>query len=178
MVVATNKRFRNSRRRGSALVLVIATLVVLLGMGCLIVDFGYLTAVKSRVQSAADSASMAGVLCLRSEYDYPITGDINSMAIKFAELNQPSDAGVLLASDVEIGFWDAEAGAFIEGAFDANAVRVTLRRNNSQSNSVSLFFANVFGMQNCDVSVSATCTFEVTQDSEGNDEFSRPYIVR
>jgi Flp pilus assembly protein TadG len=155
-----------------------ATIVVLLGMGCLMVDFGYLTAIKSRVQSTADAASMAGALRLRSEYDDPIVSDINSMAIKYAEYNQPSNPGVLAPADVEIGAWDAEMGAFIKDAFDANAVRVTVRRNNQQSNSVSLFLANVFGKQNCDVSASAVCTFEVTQDAEGNFEMSRPYIVQ
>jgi hypothetical protein len=114
----------------------------------------------------------------RSEYDDPIVSDINSMAIKCAEYNQPSNPGVLAPADVEIGAWDAEMGAFIKDAFDANAVRVTVRRNNQQSNSVSLFLANVFGKQNCDVSASAVCTFEVTQDAEGNFEMSRPYIVQ
>ena len=154
-----------------------ATVIVLLGMGCLMVDFGYLTAVKSRVQSAADAASLAGALRLRSEYDHPFVSDINAMAIKYAELNQPSNTGVLLASDIEIGEWDAEAGAFYEGGFDANAVRVTVRRNNQQSASVALFIANVFGKQDCDVSATSTCTFQVTQDEDGNDEFSRPYLV-
>jgi Flp pilus assembly protein TadG len=142
------------------------------------VDFGYVTAVKSRVQSTADAASMAGALRLRSQYDYPIVSDINSMAIKYAEYNQPLTPGILAAADIEIGVWDAEANTFFVGGFDTNAVCVTVRRDNRQSSAVSLFIANVFGKQSCDVAASAVCTFEVTQAAEGNNEMSRPYIVQ
>jgi len=176
MVIARNIRHRNSRRRGSALAIVLATVVVLLGMVVAMVDVGYLAAVKSRVQSTADAASMAGVLRLRAEYEDPIVSDTNAMAIKFAELNEPSTIVILASSDIEIGLWDDASEAFIGGTDGANAVRVTVRRSSDQSHSVTLFLVNAFGRHLADLNVTSVCTFNVMQDEDGNDEMSQPYL--
>ncbi|HUG68359.1 MAG TPA: pilus assembly protein TadG-related protein [Pirellulaceae bacterium] len=174
----TLRSAHHRRRHGAALILVLAVLVVLLGMAVLMVDLGYLMAVKSRVQSAADGASMAGALRLRADYEDPKFGDLAAIAIKFAELNQPSIKGVLKKSDIEIGEWDSASRLFSPGASHTNAVRVTVRRNSSQSSSVTLFLGNTFGSKEADLNVVSVCAFEVYEDEDGNDEMTRPFLVQ
>lgn len=45
---------------GQAVVLVALMMTVLLGMGALVVDYGYMTVQKSQLQTAADAAALAG----------------------------------------------------------------------------------------------------------------------
>jgi hypothetical protein len=63
-------------------------------------------------------------------------------------------------SDVQVGNWDAGSAVFVPGLASFNAVRVTVRRADSNGNPVALFFASIFGITQTDVSASATATGE------------------
>ena len=168
---------RAASRRGAVLALMPAVLLMVIAIAAMMIDLGFITSVKSRVQSAADSASLAGALRLRQEYEGPQTSDIYKVAIQFAELNQPGIQGVLQNADIEVGEWDNTSRAFYPGADHTNAVRVTVRRKSGHSESIPTFFSHIFGIRESEVNVTSVSAFEVYEDDEGNDELTMPFIV-
>jgi hypothetical protein len=68
---------------GQAVVLVALMMTVLLGMGALVVDYGYMTVQKSQLQTAADAAALAGARSI-----YVKTSDqIKALAEQTAQAN-------------------------------------------------------------------------------------------
>ena len=61
------RRFRESEDKGAALALVGATLVVLMGMAAFGADLAWFYLNSSRIQRAADAASLGGVVWLPSD---------------------------------------------------------------------------------------------------------------
>lgn len=76
---------------GQALILVALMMVVLLGIGSLVIDFGYMSMQKSQLQTAADSAALAGA---RSIYE-KTTNEIKNIANATATANLEGPITVL-----------------------------------------------------------------------------------
>lgn len=68
---------------GQALILVALMMVVLLGMGALVVDYGYMAMQKSELQTAADSAALAGAKSLHDK----TTDEVKTLAQQVADAN-------------------------------------------------------------------------------------------
>ena len=83
-------------------------------------------------------------------------------AIEFVTRNMEiHDHGeVLSPADVVLGRWDTDARSFTPGAEPANAVQVTTRRDEVNSNPVGLFFARVLGVDEANLSARSLAAFE------------------
>src|SRR5262245_52833070 len=64
------RQFRNDRRRGAILPLMVICLIALFGMVALAIDLGVIALARNQCQNAADIAAMAGVRML--------TGDVSA----------------------------------------------------------------------------------------------------
>lgn len=142
---------RTRPRQGAMIPLVGILLVVLIGFTALAVDFAIIVEAQTQLQIAASSAAAGGVL------DLPDTSAATQSAIQLAESNMPSQihGQILVASDIEFGFWDSSARAFSPEVTPLNAVRVTTRRAESNGNPLAWNFARVFGLSSNDYSASA-----------------------
>ena len=137
-------------------------LTTLVGFMALAIDVGVMYNAKTEIQRAADSAALAAAAELG---DYA-TGDpmtrARTTAADFTNRNKVLNAGVALASsDVVFGqaHIDTATGKYLfaETTTLPNAVKVKVRRtNDSPSGPMSLFFAQVFGIQSANLSAQAT----------------------
>jgi hypothetical protein len=133
-------------RPGAALVLVTILLIVIVGMVAFAVDIGWILLVRNQLQTAADSAALAGASKLYDGIDEARAG-----AMLFGGQNNAGGSGAVTIADgdVAIGYWDAGTRTFTAGASPANAVKVTTRRT------ANLFFGGIFGMRQKDIEAEA-----------------------
>jgi len=82
----------------------------------------------------------------------------------FAKLNQPTHGNVLVDTDITMGRWSTTTGTFslLQGGERPNAVRVVTRRSENEDNAVPLFFGQVLGID--DVDVTATSIAKTGED--------------
>lgn len=145
---------------GAVILYVTAGLTVFVGFSALAIDGSYLYVMHNRMQSAADAAALAAASQL------PDVDDTRAAAIEYAQKNLPSgENGVVLTNgDVVLGTWDDDTRTFTAGVTPANAVQVTVRRADANTNSVQLFMASMFGDDSIDMSATATATFGTAGD--------------
>lgn len=129
--------------RGAALPLVAGMLVLLLGMAAFAVDLGWLYLNGGRLQRAADSAALAGVVFLPGD-----TGNVESSAIAGANSNG----------------WDVGTvnGAPLIGGGPDELEWVPLADNRLEINlkaEVRTFFLAVLGFNSFDISRTATAEY-------------------
>lgn len=141
------------RRRGAALVLVVLMLPIIVGMVAFAVDVGLMSLLRSQVQNAVDSATLAASLKLRE--DPEAIAEAQEIARQFVQLNRvgttitvPQDA-----IEVEIGRWDDETQTFVATTEDPNSVRVFARQDDEP-----FFFAQIFGHTTFGAPASAIAT--------------------
>lgn len=156
-------------RKGTIVVLTAVLLIPLLAMVAFCVDMGYCIKVTSELQTAADSAALAGA----SQLLTPQFGTINNAratsdaltaateASRFSQLN--SGGGVSLAlrdADVVIG---TKAGSTVtpwsSGRPYPDSVQIVVRRDGSANGMVPLYFARALGLQNWSGQMTATASF-------------------
>jgi Ca-activated chloride channel family protein len=156
MTTETSPQPFHERRqeRGSAMMMVIMMLPVLLGFAALTVDVGYIYLAQSQLQVAADAAALAGVSDLAAN-------DLSSArnnASAIAASNPVAGSNLTIGSDgsaVEVGRWDSDD--FVAGHSRPNALRVTLKRtSDSVDGPLPLFFGPVLGYESVDVQATAT----------------------
>jgi hypothetical protein len=163
------RKLRNNRS-GAVAVLALCLMIVMLGMIALAVDVGYIAYVDAELQRTADAAAIAAtwkLVDLRNStqaLDNCALGAVRSEAGRFAELNRVANAAIsLTAEDASVGelaypFSSGSAMTFAEpGRF--NAVKVRVRKTDSQNGPVSLFFARVLGITSCSMEREATAAF-------------------
>jgi hypothetical protein len=135
--------------RGAAILLVVASLVGLMGMAALAIDMGYLLWVRTKLQATADAASLAAAHDIPSEFDARETAR-DYVAYNLGDASTLSDEGVV------IGSWNSGDNTFTPQGSPTNAVQVTVGRTASGGNAVGLWFARVLGIQEADVTATAT----------------------
>ena len=165
-------------RRGSILILTVALVVLIVGMGAFAVDIGYISVVRSEIQRSADSAALAGADALM-DYDAlagapdpaEVMANSEAMVRHFAGLNLvggatptiPIGSTNSLNSDLVIGHVadsaHPETITFDDPA-SFNAVRVRLRRDDVANGPLGLFFAPVLGTDHANVTAEATAIFD------------------
>ncbi len=138
-------------QRGTTLPL--AGVMVLLGIGVasLAVDMGYLYTMRSKVQTTADAAALAGA------GQIPNIQNIREEAISLARQNLPEaeNGAVVTKDNVTHGNWNSSTRTYVQGSEPYNAVRVVAQRTAANDNAVGLFFARVFGFDEIDIEASA-----------------------
>ncbi len=142
---------RNARRRrGAILVLATMLMVVLVGMVAFGVDLGYVVLTRTELQTAADSAALAGAGAA-AEGKEAATQAIYQFASLHSAGGQP-----ITPDQVEIryGLWDKNSRTFIPSSMECSAVEVTLRTFDRP-----LFFGRVLGKQFFQSEAKAIATF-------------------
>jgi len=136
--------------------MVIIALTALLGMLALTADMATLHLARQQLQNAADVAALAGAAELRHSADAAV---VAAEAVAMANANVVLGQQVeLKPDDVQIGY-EANDGTWIAGwpEMGLPSVRVTARRTASSAGGpVKMTFARLFGIENVDVSASAT----------------------
>ncbi|MEP3479798.1 MAG: pilus assembly protein TadG-related protein [Fuerstiella sp.] len=140
---STCTAFRNESQRGGIIIIFAAILLVaVFAFVSFTVDIGYVTVVRSQLQSAADAAALG------SAQDIPVGQSLaRSSAKSLALLNEAGGKPVVLEDpDIELGFFDFNTKSFVVDPTQANAVRVTARADDQQ-----LFFAPIIGHDTIDI---------------------------
>ncbi len=126
-----------------------ALMLVAAGGAALAVDIGRAYAVKSDLQSAADSAALAAAIML------PDIAAAKKAAQRAVSRSLPALDLVLTGDDLEFGQWDAATRTLNESQ-GASAVRVTVQLAESRGNALDTIFAGVFGEATTDIASRAT----------------------
>ena len=156
-----------TRRRGVAVIYLIAGLGALLCISCFAVDYGRALVVKGELQLAADAASRHALAGLRQGVSVA-----QYRALDAADDNKADGTTVALdvTQDVEFGRWDKDARTFTEltgyARESANAVRVTARRTAARGNAVPLPFGSLLRRPSIDVQVTSVASYVRTLTSE------------
>ncbi len=124
--------------KGQVLVIAALALPVLLGVGALAVDVGYVYVARTAIQNAADSGARAGAAGLANGGQTQATLD----ATNFADLNI-AQSNFLSGATSTVSFPDADS------------VQVTINHP-----TLPLFFARVIGFNTTVVNAAATATLE------------------
>jgi len=129
------------REKGSALIILALSLLVLMGLAALAVDLGAVYAARTQLQAGADAAALAAVQELRN-------GQAYSTAAQYAGLNSVMNTPITLGeSDVITGYFDFSTGEFTPDGEPENAVKVSARRtDDSPDGPLELFFGRVIGL--------------------------------
>ncbi|GGA24659.1 hypothetical protein [Neptunicoccus cionae] len=118
---------------------------------------------KEHLTVTAEAASHAGLVALMNTGS---TGDARAAAIASVQQNYPSDVfGPVIAdstSDIVVANYNAEESSWSDSGM-ANAVGVTLRRDESTKNGVSTFLLNWVGLEEWTFSASAATAMAGTQ---------------
>ncbi|MFQ5889171.1 MAG: pilus assembly protein TadG-related protein [Gemmatimonadota bacterium] len=127
--------------RGVTLLIIAGSLVALLSIMALAVDYGMLTSARTEAQRVADLAAMAGAGTLIHTPD--AEDRARAAAIAFAQRNEVRRSSVsLLDADVDVFLAESK-------------VRVTVHRTRDRGNPLGTYFARVFGVNEVDISARA-----------------------
>ena len=145
---------------GAVIVIVTVVLAVLIGFAGIVIDLGHLFVVRSTLQNAADSASLAAAASLRYGPD-----EARNQAQLLAQYHAVDGTLItLVLADIELGTWDEGSKTFTVLAPDqeanADSVRVTSQRSSARNNPISLFFIRIFGHETSDVRAMAVAHYE------------------
>ncbi len=140
---------------GAVVVIVAVVLAVLIGFAGIVIDLGHLFVVRSTLQNAADSASLAAAASLSYGPD-----EARNQAQLFAQQHGVDGTPItLVQAEIDLGNWDEGSKTFSVLSPDqeasADSVRVTAQRSTVRNNAVSLFFMRIFGHETSDVRVMA-----------------------
>jgi Flp pilus assembly protein TadG len=150
-------------RRGSTLPVVSILLVVLVGMVAFAIDIGAVAHARTELQATADAGDLAGLAKL-----YSSSGATQDFTAAKAEVNKyvGGSAGnypgmVVADADIEFGYFTPTAALGTRFSTDltkrqANALRVTLRRDGSTNPRQQMFFAPTLGKAHNNVTARAT----------------------
>lgn len=148
----TGRSIVSRSRHGAIAVFAAVILVILLAFIAFAVDTGVVAVSRTQLQTAADAAAMAAAQSLGLA-----DSQVREAARRVARLNTTSSFTVR-DQDIEFGYWDASKRTFTPTAQQSNAVRVTVRRDQTSNGRTSLFFGRVLGMGQVDVRASAIAT--------------------
>jgi Flp pilus assembly protein TadG len=172
-------RNNQGKRRGGIVVLAAFLMAILVGMLAFAIDIGYMSTVKAELQNAADAAALAGAERIQSQfvqyyapgqtsqtsiYNYTTTNttDPNSpiaTAQRFAGYNKAGGVYLQLpASDVSFSYYDGTTFQAASTVLFPNTVTVTTRRDTTANNPLNLFFGNIFGVSNSNITATASAT--------------------
>ncbi len=156
-------------KRGSSTVMVALALMAMMGMGALAVDLGYVFSTKSEVQKAADAAALAAafrMVQLYNEQGGSVTLDeVTTVAIEAAgtwarqntSTGNPDVPLTVVDGDVVVGVWDPATKTFTAGGTmdQINAVKVIVRRDQTNNGPIQLMFGPVVGVNTVNVTAEA-----------------------
>src|SRR5688500_3533802 len=143
---------KRTRRWGSIAILSATLMAIMLGMVAFAVDVGYIAHARTELQRTADSVALAAAAQL------PNQGQAISTGIATASSNSSPISPTLDGNDFEFGWWDRDAATFttpVPVNRPDNAVRVTIKRTQSEGNPLNLFYGRVLGKNTTDITVTS-----------------------
>jgi len=171
------RRFQQAdrKRRGSAAVLGVALMIVMLGFLALGVDIGYLAVTKAEMKRAADAAALAAAADLKDDALPGQTIDLSNetlaarqRAVTYVAANPICNT----VAQVDLNLSNSTSGDVVVGYLpnetqttsnlnlalpnQFNAVQVTVHKNSTSNGEVPLFFARIFGLTGRPMVVSST----------------------
>lgn len=175
-LLARLRRPRTVSRKAAILVIFAVTLPVLLICCALATDVGVVMTTRSELQSAADSAALAAaarILEKRGEYvlanplddSIPMDGfhsDAQAAAAEFAGKHKAGGKVLSIRSSEDVNFFYVDPTTRVSSPASSeqlNSVVVTTRRDTLANAPLQLFFANVFGFKQMNVTAEARATF-------------------
>ena len=147
---------------GAAAILGLVLLLALAALMAIAIDFGYIHVAETELRRSADAAAMAGCWEVFAQQDKDeelnnaLPAFVVNAANSIAANNFVGEIAPLLApDDVELGKYDPVNGWGVCSFSHANAVRVTLRRDNGSNSELPLLFAAVTGRESQAMQVTA-----------------------
>ncbi|MCD6362330.1 MAG: VWA domain-containing protein [Armatimonadetes bacterium] len=132
------------------------SLLALMGMAALSIDFGKVYVADQQLQNVADAAALAAAAEARAG---PYDDDIKAAAVAVAHQNAVLGNDVdLSADDVEIGFIDPDTNEFALGwsRREPPVVRVTVHRTaTSDDGAIPMSFSRLFGVDEIPLTATA-----------------------
>jgi hypothetical protein len=146
------KNTKKKTRQGIALVWVSITLIVLLAIVGLMLDWGLVYLVGHQLQNAADSAALAGARYVAWDIN-PEKINAQNKALEYALKNQASQEPVNLLlntdnipeGDIVIGRYAVLLRMFTPTLYRPNAMKVVTRKNGISNPRLQLVFGPIFG---------------------------------
>jgi Flp pilus assembly protein TadG len=138
-------------QRGGGTILGLLWFVLLVGICGLAVDSTNGFRARTMLQATADATSLAAAI------DLPNPGAALSTAVDFAAGNMGAETNgtVLDTADVHIGLWNPVNYTLDTGASFPDAVMVTVRQTEENSNPVPVNFLRIIGLMNWNVVAQA-----------------------
>lgn len=160
-----------SKRRGAIGVAAAVVIPVLIAMLAFAVDCGFLLKSRADLQRSADAAALAAVRDLVPDsFGNQDLDAVRARVREYAANNLPElDGFDVLDADIEIGRYEpstiySNLTLLDSGIYDT--VRVTLRRDGSANDPVTLFFGGIFGILDSDVRATGTAVLQKGQALE------------
>ena len=179
---------RLKENKGVSAVLVAIMIAMFLGFAALAIDVGYGFVTKNQLHNIADAAALAaarqlGVIYQGLSYEEQQTyvvdtadeAQIKNAAIAVASQNQAGGVSITINStDIQIGVWDLSytpdashpRNHLRPTLNQPDAVKVIARRDSSANGPITTFFARIFGIQDWNVSATATAALTGQSTSE------------
>ncbi len=154
MRIPYKKRFAKHSRRGNIVVLAAILLVLVFAMVAFAVDIGYICHADAELQRTADACALTAVQHL------PDQSAASLAAQKIATWNKGTVGPDIKTSDIEFGTWDRDTATFTSTTVRPNAVRVAIERSSRRGNPLSLFFANIMGISEANVTAAAIAMYD------------------
>lgn len=162
--------------RGSVMVYMSVGMVVVCGFVSLAVDYGRVQVAKTELQSAADTAARYAA----SGVKHQINGVNAAQGMALANIAENKVDSKLLKDSqatAEVGIWNASTETFTlnNSATVANAVRITLRCQNSDSTAIPTGFASVIGFKQKSLIASAIALYDDSGSANGS-TYQQKYV--
>lgn len=147
------------KRQGVVAVILCILFVPLLILLAFSIDYGYLLFIRTDLQRGVDQAVLAAARDLTPDaHGIQDLDQVRARVREYVALNLGDDFTVA-DDDIEIGKYDPDTiygDLEILGTGPFDTVRVTVRRNDETTSSVSLYFARLFGRTHADVAAVST----------------------
>jgi len=155
--------------KGSVSVIVALSMVVLCGMAAFAVDYGFLQAKKSQLQTAADLACLAGASSILGSGDD--LDEIKAITLEYGQNNlTDQDSPNVALTTQDVAFYK-DGQVVVQ---DPDSVEVTVGRESGRGNPVELFLAPVLGTETSDVTATARASLFCASGSSCLKPFSPP----
>lgn len=153
----------SSRGRGVVVVSAAFLAIMLLGCAALAVDMGAIYNAKAELQRTADAAAMAAAYALGASGGLEPTVAAKLRASEYTANNLVWGQALALDEEADVTFgranFDAATGTYVftPGGAPPDTVRVRVRKTaDSPNGAFGLYFAGVFGLDEIDLSATAT----------------------
>ncbi len=159
MIHSTKKRAIRSRRRGTAMIYIMVSLVAMLGFCSFAVDLGRVQTAKTEIRRGADAAARVAAAYLSQESPTATSGPVQTNAEAMARQNKVDGSPLLLSdSNVVIGSWDTThtPPLFTKGGTPNPSAGIYSAVQISAVRQIPLLFGSILGARNCNVTATST----------------------